>query len=274
MIIDIHNHTNRCNHATGDMGQYIKKAISSGIDIYGFSCHAPIKQNIDPHNRMPLSDIDEYIKDIKKLKQKYKNSIKILTGFEVDYLTGDYIYDEILNTKVDYLIGSVHFIPLSSEKYSLFNPKFWGFDNPDFIGQYEDKDIDTIWQNYFDAVELMAKSKLFDIVGHLDLIKIFGFMPTKDPKSLAQKAIKQIKLSGMSVEINSAGLRKPIGEQYPSTELLQLCFDMDIPITFGSDAHNVEHINSGYDICLKLAKDVGYTKAVYYENRQKISIKI
>ncbi len=274
MIIDIHNHTSRCNHATGSMESYIKQAIAKHISVYGFSCHAPIKQGIDPNNRMPVADIQDYLNDIKVLKEKYKNTIHITSGFEVDFIKADFIYDEVLNSNVDYLIGSVHFIPQSSEKYSLFNPKFWGFDNPEFIDQYEKKNIDEIWQNYFDSIQQMAKTQKFDVVGHLDLIKIFGFLPRKSPKDIALKAIQQIKSSDMCVEINSAGLSKPIGEQYPSVELLKLCFDMDIPITFGSDAHKTNDINSGYDICVKLAKNIGYTKAVYYKKRQKIFTEI
>jgi histidinol-phosphatase (PHP family) len=274
MKIDIHNHTSRCNHATGTMQSYIKQAILKDISVYGFSCHAPIRQGVDPDNRMSVGDIHDYLHDIKTLQKKHQDCITITSGFEVDFLSGDFLYDEVLNSSVDYLIGSVHFIPQSNEKYSLFNPKFWGFDNPEFIGQYKKMDIDQIWQNYFDVVEQMAKTQKFDIAGHLDLIKIFGFLPTKNPKDIAYKAIKQIKKSHMSVEINSAGLRKPIGEQYPSRDLLGLCFDMDIPITFGSDAHKTDDINSGYDICVKLAKSVGYVKAVYYKNKQKIFVEI
>jgi histidinol-phosphatase (PHP family) len=55
----------------------------------------------------------------------------------------------------------------------------WGFDNPEFIGVYKSKDIDTIWAEYFDAISAMAKTQLFDIVGHLDLIKVFKFFQKK-----------------------------------------------------------------------------------------------
>jgi len=68
--------------------------------------------------------------------------------------------ERVLHADVDYLIGSVHFID------------GWGFDNPEFIGRYEHEDIDLIWQKYFDTIEAMAEAKLFDIVGHLDLIKV------------------------------------------------------------------------------------------------------
>ncbi|GAB1467141.1 hypothetical protein MASR2M54_26410 [Aliarcobacter cryaerophilus] len=61
----------------------------------------------------------------------------------------------------------------------------------------------------------MAKTNYFQIVGHLDLIKVFKFLPKKDVRLIAKNALKQIKKSNMILELNPAGLRKPIGETYP-----------------------------------------------------------
>lgn len=256
MRVDLHNHTTLCNHATGSMEEYIQKAIELGINVYGFSEHAPMK-NFEDGYRLILDDKKLYETSVKKLQEKYQDQIKILLGYEVDYLKGDYILDEIKEAEVDYLIGSVHY---------LGN---WGFDNPEFIGEYENKDIDLIWEEYFEAIKQMAKTKLFNIVGHLDLIKIFKYLPTKDIKTLAKDALKEIKNADMAIEINAAGFRKPIKEQYPSLELLKLCFELDIPITFSSDAHSIEQIGYCYYEAITIAKQVGYTQCVYYENKKQ-----
>ena len=163
----------------------------------------------------------------------------------------------MLEAEVDYLIGSVHFI------------NEWGFDNPEFIGGYKGRDINEIWQSYFDAVESMAKSGLFDIAGHIDLLKVFKFLPTKDVRILAKNALKAIKKSDMTIEINTSGLRKPIEEIYPSKALLEEMYELEIPITFGSDAHSIEHVGHGYDAAVSLAKEIGYTKAMTFRNRDK-----
>ena len=73
----------------------------------------------------------------------------------------------------------------------------------------------------------------------------------------------------MVLEVNTAGLRKPIGELYPSRELLEVAYEMDIPITFASDAHAIEQIGLGYDLATALAKDIGYTKAATFESRDR-----
>jgi len=257
MRIDLHNHTTLCNHATGTTEQYIKRAIEIGIDIYGFSDHAPMQ--FEPEYRMDLAQSKSYENNILNLKKKYEKDIEILLAYEVDFMSNNiFMEDDILNSNVDYLIGSVHFIDE------------WGFDNPAFIKDYESKNIDDIWRDYFDAIEKMAKSNYFNIVGHLDLIKVFKFMPKKDIKSIAYNALKQIKKSNMVLEINSAGLRKPIKEAYPSIPLLELAFELNIEITFCSDAHSVDQIGFGYDKLKKIAKDIGYTECISFKQKEKI----
>lgn len=258
MRIDLHNHTTLCNHATGSMEEYILKAIDLGIDQFGFSDHAPMP-NFDPKYRMSLDQTSQYKNDLLTLQEKYKNDIKILFAYEVDYLDG-YMYDEILNADVDYLIGSVHFLD------------DWGFDNPEFIAQYHKKDIDQIWEDYFISIENMAKMNAFDIVGHLDLIKVFKYFPKQDIRLIAKNALQTIKKSNMVLEINPAGLRKPINETYPSKTLLEQAYELDIPITFGSDAHSVDQVGFKYEEAINLAKQIGYSVCTTFEKREKHTV--
>jgi len=262
MRVDLHNHTILCNHATGTTEEYIKRAIELKIDVFGFSEHAPM--NFDEHYRLKLEDKTLYENDVLFLKDKYKKEINIILGYEVDYLKGDYILPEVINSKVDYFIGSIHFLNQNGNN--------WGFDNPEFIGEYKNKNIDKIWEDYFEAITNMAKYNKFDIVGHLDLIKVFKFLPKKDIKIIAKEALSQIKKSNMVVEINAAGYRKPIAEQYPSREILELCYELDIPITFSSDAHSVDQVGLNYEKATTLAKEIGYTKCTYFQQRDKTEI--
>ncbi len=267
MRVDLHNHTKLCNHAEGEIEEYIEAAIEKKIDIFGFSDHAPM--NFDPKYRMKLSKIPIYEQMVKEAKERYKDKIEILLAYEVDFLPG-LIEDRVLNAKVDYLIGSVHFLPrTNSHKEILIHQDLWGFDNPEFIGEYKNQDIDKIWQDYFDAIEAMAKKRLFDIVGHLDLIKVFNYKPKKDVRVIARNALKAIKKSDMVLEISSAGLRKPVGEIYPSKELLEMAYEMDIPITFASDAHKPEQVGFKIEEIEKFAKEIGYRKCAVFRNRDR-----
>ena len=254
MTIDLHNHTILCNHAEGNLSSYIEAAIAQGIDKYGVSDHAPM--NFDPKYRMSFEEMSLYQDMVKEVQTKYQDKIDVLFAYEVDYLPG-HMDKRVLDADVDYLIGSAHFIDK------------WGFDNPEFIGKYEGADIDTIWQEYFDLIRDMAQTGYFDIVGHLDLIKVFKFMPKGSVVSIAEEALQAIKKADMVLELNVAGYRKPCAEPYPSKALLQRAFELDIPITFSSDAHKPEQVGLYRQEIEAFAKEVGYTQCAYFKKRKR-----
>jgi histidinol-phosphatase (PHP family) len=247
-----------CNHATGTVAEYVEAAIVCGTEFFGFSDHAPM--HYDPKYRMSFEEMSLYETWVKEAQEKYGSKITVLLGYEVDFLPG-YMDDAVLNRACDYLIGSVHFID------------DWGFDNPEFIGRYAGQNIDDIYRRYFSLIEAMALSGKFDIVGHLDLLKVFKFLPTQDIRLLAQGALNAIKKANMSVEINVAGYRKPIGEAYPSPLLMEQIAEMGIPITFGSDAHCREQVGLYNQEAESLARSVGYDKCALYRGRDREMIK-
>jgi len=251
-LIDLHNHTILCNHSQGSLDEFIQKAIQKGINVYGFSDHAPM--NFDKKYRMSFEEMDIYENWIDNLKKKY-SQIKILKGYEVDFTP--MVDKKVLERKVDYLIGSIHFLDN------------WGFDNPEFLATWNERDIDDIYKEYFNLVVQLAESKMFDIVGHLDLIKVFNFKPNEDIKVLAKEAIEAIADNHLVVEINTAGIRKAVNEPYPSITLLEMIKQKNIDITFGSDAHSPSQVGFYLKECYNIAKFLGYKKAVYFENREK-----
>ncbi len=258
MLVDLHNHTPRCNHAKGTLEEYIEAAIAQNVKYFGISDHAPM--NFDPAYRMKFTEMAAYESSVLKLKAYYHDKINILLGYEVDYLEG-HMDERVLNADVDYLIGSVHFLGT------------WGFDNPEFIDTYKTKDIDNIYRDYFASIKSLAKSRQFDIVGHLDLIKVFGFRPKTDVRILAQDAIKAIKEANMVIELSAAGYRKPVKEAYPSDDLLSLIAEADIPITFASDAHHPKQVGFKTQELEAKAKAFGYDKCATFSKRQRELIK-
>lgn len=254
MRVDLHNHTSLCNHATGTMEEYILKAIEENIDVFGFSCHNPM--HFDAKYRMRFEELPLYFNEIERLREKYAEKIEILSALEIDFLP-PFVEDSLFALPLDYRIGAVHFLG------------DWGFDNPEFIREYAKRDINDCWVEYFKATEMLAKSGKFDIVAHMDLLKVFKHFPTKDLRKEIESALKAIKQANMSVEINAAGFRKEVGEQYPGREILEMCYALEIPIVFGSDAHAVQQINFKREALESLAKEIGYTKCAVYRQRER-----
>lgn len=260
MRVDLHNHTPRCKHASGSPSEFIARAKELGVDVYGFSCHAPMK--FDEAYRMGSDELESYFAEIGELAQAEQGAIEVLCGLEVDFIKGkeSLLEERVLQASVDYLIGSVHFLDT------------WGFDNPAFIAEYAKRDMVQCWREYLRAIKAMADSGLFQIVGHLDLLKVFGHTMPECVGDELESALESIAKAQMSIEINSAGLRKSIAQAYPSKEILSRAFAYKIPITFSSDAHSIEQVGAGYEQCLELAKEVGYTECVIYRKKRALTL--
>lgn len=258
MKVDLHNHTVLCNHATGTVDEYVEAAIACGTEFFGFSDHAPM--DCDPQYRMDFSQMELYERWISDAQATYKDKITVLSGYEVDFFPG-HMDDRVLKRKCDYLIGSVHFIGE------------WGFDNPEYIAQYDKLEMDEIYTRYFALIEAMAKTGHFQIAGHLDLLKVFNFFPKTDIRLLAKNALKAIKKADMAIEINVSGWRKPVREAYPSHGLLEEIAALEIPITFGSDAHRSDQVGMFSNEAQALARSVGYTQCALYRNKERTLIK-
>jgi histidinol-phosphatase (PHP family) len=241
------------------MDEYVKNAIKKQIKVFGFSDHAPME--FDKKYRMSFSQMQKYQNDVKTLQKKYPQ-IKILLGYEVDFTPKKYLDKRVLDADVDYLIGSVHFLDN------------WGFDNPEFIKEWDRRDVDDVYKEYFKNIEEMANSKLFQIVGHIDLVKVFGHKPKTPIKDIAKNAIKAIKKSNMAVEINTAGLRKPVKELYPGDEILQMILEENINLTLGSDAHEPNQVGMFFDETIEKLKNLGVKKLVYFEKKEKKEVLI
>ncbi|NLX03488.1 MAG: histidinol-phosphatase HisJ family protein, partial [Syntrophomonadaceae bacterium] len=169
----------------------------------------------------------------------------------------DYIQQIIHSYDFDYIIGSVHFID------------GWGFDHPDFRHLFEGKDIDQVYGRYFELVQMAVKSGLFDIIGHLDLIKIWGHRPRRNNVMFyVEPLLNSIKAAGVLIEINSAGLRKPVGEIYPQKEIIDFMASKQIAVTLGSDAHHPWQVGEGLQEAQVVLINAGFTHLASLQQRQ------
>jgi histidinol-phosphatase (PHP family) len=209
--------------------------------------------------RMRLDQLDEYVEKV-RLAQRTHPALAIKLALEVDYLPGheDWIRDLAARHPWDYFIGSVHYVSDS-----------WAVDDPSRLSEWKARDAFEVWSIYFDRLTMAAESRLFDIIGHADLPKKFGFRPQRDITGLVERFLKSAAGSGVAIELNTAGLRKECHEIYPSPAIVRLMHQHGIPITFGSDAHAVEEVGMNFAEAIALARSVGYTETCRFTQRRR-----
>lgn len=268
LLPDYHIHTARCGHAAGRMEEYVEKALELGLQEIGFADHVPMywlsENERVPELAMPQCDLADYVAEVERLRAAYPG-ISIRLGIEVDYIPGceDRARRILEQYPFDYVLGSVHYVDE------------WGFDNPAYIDRYKTIDLDELYRKYFALVQQAARSGLFDVMAHPDLVKKFGFRPGNDLlQELYEKTAQVFGEAGVCAEVNTAGLRAPVGEIYPAVGLLKACRNHGVPATTGSDAHSPDQVGHQFDRALELLTRVGYTKVSFLKARKKFPQKL
>jgi histidinol-phosphatase (PHP family) len=258
LLPDYHLHTSLCKHAEGDIADYRAAARIRNIPEICFSDHCPNPDGYDPAHRMEMKKFETYRDMVSRLQDG--QSPTVLFGIEADYYEGCEVFlrEWLPLQQFDFVLGSVHFI------------EDWGFDNPAQRHVWDSVDVKATWRKYFELLGRLADSRLFDAVGHLDLPKKFGFRPSdKDLKEMARPALDRVAGADMGMELNTSGLRRPVGEIYPSPLIVSMAREREIPICFGSDAHEPDEIGAGFGLALNLAKESGYAQYFRIRGRTK-----
>lgn len=265
MIADYHIHTNRCGHAVGADREYAECAIARGLTEMGFADHCPLYYKIPEGFRFTqrgMGDLTEYVRSLEALRREF-HPFPIRMGLEIDFLSGheEQLTKMLRDYPFDYTIGSVHFIPEWSYGY---------------ITNYRSRPALEVYQRYYRIVQEMARSGIFQIIGHLDLPRRAVEEPGVDDLAhLEEELVAVIADSGMAVEINSSGWRLALkGGGYPAQHLLQRLYHRGVPITFGSDAHRPQEVGTCFEQALALARAVGYREYACFEggNKRMVSL--
>src|SRR5579859_1352264 len=259
---DYHMHSYLCGHGEGVPAEYAAQASALGLAEIGFSEHIPMywlpEAARDPELAMAAEDLPLYFALVDAARQAVPQ-LPIRLGLEADYIPG---HEAALRTILDahpwdYIYGSVHFLGA------------WGLDDPRYVAEWQRRSVDAIYEEYFSLVEAAARTGLFDIMAHLDLVKKFGYRAAFDLTPLYARVAQTMATSGVCVEINSAGLLKPVGEIYPHVDLLRALHAAGVPVTLGSDAHQPHLVGHAFDQSLRLLREVGYERVVCFAGRQR-----
>jgi histidinol-phosphatase (PHP family) len=262
MRLDDVNATAQDSFTVANFERYRAAAEARGIGELGVSEHVyRFVQALDVWQH-PLwrefarDDIDAYCEFV--LEQT-----DLRLGIEADFVPGteDRMANLLQERDFDYVVGSVHFLrdhALDMDDYTV-----WG----------AGRSPEEIWRTYFQTLGEAARSGLFDILAHPDLVKVWGRarpdrpFPDGDLRRYYELAMDGIGESGIAIEVSTAGLRKGVQEMYPAPAFLQMCVEAGAPIALSSDAHRPEDIGADYDQALELLDGAGVRELCVFERR-------
>ncbi len=267
-LTNLHTHSLFCD-GENSLEEMVLAAIDNNFDSLGISSHGPVDWETDWN--IKHDKIEEYIQAVNELKKRYKDKIEIFLGMELEYIigTGFTEFSMALMERLDYYIGSVHYL-------GTFNDGvMWTVDY-----NYEEllRGIDESFQGnvkkavetYYGTISEMAEKFAPPIIGHIDLFKKNNknnilFDEREDWYIEAvRKCLDVIKNTSSVIEINTGGIaRNYTEEQYPSTLILKMIKERNIPVTVNSDSHTKDGIACKFSDMYKLAVDLGFDRLTY-----------
>jgi histidinol-phosphatase (PHP family) len=270
MLTDYHLHLRPDDEGTAfddyftseNVDRYLAAAAEAGVEELGVSEHVyRFRQALDLWTHPlwvanAIDDLDAYCEFVRTTPLKL--------GVECDFVPGgeERTADLLGSRDFDYVVGSVHFVGDGDAAVD-----HTGFDVWEGGG-----DADEIWRRYFQAVAGCARSGLFDVLAHPDLVKVWGGarpLPERDPRYFYEPAVEAIAESGIAVEVSTAGLRKPVGELYPARGFAEMCVEAGASFSLSSDAHRPEQIGYEYDRAIEFLDSLGVAEICVFEQRRR-----
>ena len=251
--IDYHNHpqAHSIKPYTPELLQpWADSARARGLKQVAFTDHDRYHEGVD------FDQID-------KLRAANPD-LKFLAGIELDNdpATGvaGRAWVEKNWDRLDFVLGSAHYLP----------PELEMFDQVSRKEEFAKRDVAADCATYIAELEGMMNRGGIDCLSHLDLIKIHGvWHPTGGLLPYFQPLLERIRRENLAIEISTAGWRKPVGEQYPHTDIIIAAKELGIPFTLASDAHSYAQLGEFYDKLAPLLGELGITEIATYEKHQR-----
>ena len=274
----LHVHTTFCD-GKDDVQAMCAAAHEKGLVSIGFSSHAPIFKKTGMKTDWHLSEdqLEQYVEQVRAARRRWQGKLDVFLGLECDYIKGmaSALDKDIQALGLDYIIGSVHYIvpDNGARPFTVDGP----LDELEAgIAEGFNGDGLAMMNAYWDTVAEMICLGGFDILGHLDIVKLNnknGRFFSRESEAWQNRVTEVAKLassSGCVVELNTGGMnRGKIAEAYPSLEILRLLCKGNVPIIITADAHRKEDLNGHYDYAVQALVQAGYGEHVLFKGARK-----
>lgn len=245
---NLHSHTQFCDGRC-TMEEMLASARQAGFTTWGFSPHSPI--SVESPCNMKHDDVEKYLDEINRLRKLYPE-MKILAGMEVDFIDekNGPASEEIAGYGLDYIIGSVHFIPNKEGKYYDIDGSPERFRK--VLEEHFDNDLHYVVRTFWQQTKKMIERGGLDIVGHIDKIALNASKVNPEIedwpeyRQMAEETIEMALERGLAIEINTKHFRK-YGRFFPHPRYWKKILEGGTSMPVNSDTHYSELVKEGMD---------------------------
>ncbi|MBR7142177.1 MAG: histidinol-phosphatase HisJ family protein [Clostridia bacterium] len=261
-LCDFHVHT-AFSHidCTADPDQVCQQALEQGLKEIAFTEHHDANEVV-AGSYHPF-DIAGHKAAVEELRERYRGKLIIHRGVEL----GQPAWEEqearrvLAQGQFDFIIGSVHSMPDVIDFY---------------YDDFSEKDLEAHFDIYMKYLELHSRWKGYDVCGHLTYpltyYTKFGRHLSLDRwMDVYRTVLSNLIHNGVGIEVNTAGLRRPLNDFMPCRQVLELYRQLGGElITVGSDAHRPCEVGTGIRQAGELLKSLGFRWLTTYQQHSPV----
>ena len=267
-----HSHSTYCD-GRNSLEEMVQSSIEKGLSHFGFSAHAPIP--LDNDFGLKYSEVDNYLRETRELKEKYKDQIGLYTSMEFDYLpkVSEDINERAEAYGLDYVIAAVHLVDSPNGIWFIDGSKHVNYDRG--LKEIFGGDIQEAVKAFYHQTNEMIVNIKPDIVGHFDKIKMHNrnlYFQEDEPwyKKLVMETIDLIKEEDLIAEINTRGVyKKRSPDFFPMPQWVKRLAEIGARITISTDSHHKDEVDMLFQEACDQAKACGHKEVWYYDGEWK-----
>jgi len=264
--LDAHLHTDQSPDSSVPIDVYAALAVERRIPEIAITDHVDFDPRDPAYRYTRFEDRERTVRDA--AERWAKEGVTIRFGAELTYnrrWEAD-VREHLAKHDYDYVIGSVHDWPESP--YWPSRVRAW----------IEGRSLDEILEPYYTEIVAAARSGLFDTIGHLDVVKRYlnpyiGVEQLAARQDLQEPALRAIVEAGVSLEVNTSGLRYPGAETYPSGAVVARYRELGGErVVTGSDAHSRGSFAHRLGEAYRHLIDAGFGQLTFRRGHERVRI--
>ena len=259
-LTDMHTHTLYSFDGQHSPQEICESAFQKGISYFALTDH----YDYDSRGGHDIFDngIEQRFRQIAEAKRLYDGRMCVLCGIELGqpYLEPDNAHRLAADPRFDVVIGAVHDLRDNVSIYAC---------SPRSLAEQ-----DAFFEQYYAETAELLRDPFFDILAHIEypmrvMRQCFPDGTLRRYESLILPLVKQIADSGVSLEINTNGVRNWQRRPDPELWVLEAYKKCDGErVSIGSDGHTPGSVGTGIIEANQLALDAGFDKVVVFQNRK------
>jgi len=253
---------------TGTIAEIAQAAADREFVAFGFTEHftMPPHHTFNPDGLMDdkfdrESWLSQYVAEVQAARTRLDGQVEIVLGTELDFVRGSEAWtrERVARWPFQFFVGSVHHVCYDGVDYCIDWDRPRAAEALRIAGSPQ-----QLYLDYYEHLLELLSWRLAQVIGHLDLIKIFlepaDQVDTPAIRAKVRGVLETMRDQHVALDVNCRGLIKPCRAIYPADWILTEAKRLGVAVTLGDDSHGPDQVGARLDQGVAALRRANYSE--------------